>query len=169
MTGEAPLIDTALEHPRGNSQPGLRCRLCPSTGAIPTYLLALVPGVNLRGNMFQQSMNGLNTGGQSVSLVTFLMDGVDASRVDAQTITITYGRSRNRIARVNAEGIEEFKIYENSFSAEFGGSAGAVVNIVTRSGTNSFHGSAFEFLRNEKLDAREYFNRPPAPENPLSG
>jgi hypothetical protein len=50
------------------------------------------------------------------------MDGVDASRVDAQTITITYGRSRNRIARVNAEGIEEFKIYENSFSAEFGGS-----------------------------------------------
>ena len=87
--------------------------------------------------MFQQSMNGLNTGGQSVGLVTFLMDGVDASRVDAQTITITYGRSQNRIARVNAEGIEEFKMYENSFSAEFGGSTGAVVNIVTRSGTNA--------------------------------
>jgi outer membrane receptor for ferrienterochelin and colicin len=121
-----------------------------------------VPGVNLRGNMFQQSMNGLNTGGQSVGLVTFLMDGVDASRVDAQTITITYGRSQNRIARVNAEGIEEFKIYENSFSAEFGGSAGAAVNIITRSGTNRVHGSLFEFFRNEKLDARNFFNKPPA-------
>ena len=112
--------------------------------------------------MFQQSMNGLNTGGQSVGLVTFLMDGVDASRVDVQTITITYGRSQNRIARVNAEGIEEFKMYENSFSVEFGGSTGAVVNIITRSGTNSFHGSAFEFFRNEKLDARQFFNKVPA-------
>src|SRR5947209_16783764 len=53
-------------------------------------------------------------------------------------------------------------MYENSFSAEFGGSAGSVVNIITRSGTNSFHGSAFEFLRNEKLDARQFFNKPPA-------
>ena len=104
-------------------------------------------------------MNGLNTGGQSVSLVTFLMDGVDASRVDAQTITITYGRSQNRIARVNAEGIQEFRIYQNSFSAEFGSSTGAAVNIITRRGGNAFHGSAFEFFRNEKLDARNFFNR----------
>lgn len=162
VTGEAPLIDTA-SNTLGGTLTKDQVQTLPLNGRDPNFLLALVPGVNLRGNMFQQSMNGMNTGGQSVGLVSFLMDGVDASRVDAQTITITYGRSRNRIARVNAEGIEEFKIYENSFSAEFGGSAGAVVNIVTRSGTNSFHGSAFEFFRNEKLDAREYFNRPPAP------
>lgn len=161
VVGEGSLIDTE-SNTLGGSITKQDVQTLPLNGRDPNYLLALVPGVNLRGNMFQQSMNGLNTGGQSVSLVTFLMDGVDASRVDAQTITITYGRSRNRIARVNAEGIEEFKMYENSFSAEFGGSAGAVVNIVTRSGTNSFHGSAFEFFRNEKLDAREYFNRAPA-------
>lgn len=162
VTGEAPLVDTA-SNTLGGTITTNEVQSLPLNGRDPNYLLALIPGVNLRGNMFQQSMNGLNTGGQSVSLVTFLMDGVDASRVDAQTITITYGRSQNRIARVNAEGIEEFKMYENSFSAEFGGSAGSVVNIITRSGTNAFHGSAFEFLRNEKLDARQFFNRPPAP------
>ncbi len=161
VAGEAPLIDTA-SNTLGGSLSQTQVQTLPLNGRDPNYLLALIPGVNLRGNMFQQSMNGMNTGGQSVSLVTFLMDGVDASRVDAQTITITYGRSQNRIARVNAEGIEEFKMYENSFSAEFGGSTGAVVNIITRSGTNQFHGSAFEFFRNEKLDARQFFNKPPA-------
>ena len=161
VDSEAPLVDTA-SNTLGGTLTKTDVQTLPLNGRDPNYLLALVPGVNLRGNMFQQSMNGLNTGGQSVGLVTFLMDGVDASRVDAQTITITYGRSQNRIARVNAEGIEEFKIYENSFSAEFGGSAGAAVNIITRSGTNRLHGSAFEFFRNEKLDARNFFNKPPA-------
>jgi hypothetical protein len=161
VEAEAQLIDTA-SNTLGGTLTRTDVQTLPLNGRDPNYLLALVPGVNLRGNMFQQSMNGLNTGGQSVGIVTFLMDGVDASRVDAQTITITYGRSQNRIARVNAEGIEEFKIYENSFSAEFGGSAGSVVNIVTRSGGNSFHGSLFEFFRNEKLDARNFFNKPPA-------
>jgi hypothetical protein len=160
VTGQAPLVDTA-SNTLGGTISNFEVQTLPLNGRDPNYLLALIPGVNLRGNMFQQSMNGMNTGGQSVSLVTFLMDGVDASRVDAQTITITYGRSQNRIARVNAEGIEEFKMYENSFSAEFGGSTGAVVNIVTRSGTNAFHGSGFEFFRNQKLDARQFFNKPP--------
>ena len=161
LTGRGAVGRYCFEHPRRDAH-NTDVQTLPLNGRDPNYLLALVPGVNLRGNMFQQSMNGLNTGGQSVGLVTFLMDGVDASRVDAQTITITYGRSQNRIARVNAEGIEEFKMYENSFSAEFGGSAGAVVNIITRSGTNALHGSAFEFFRNEKLDARKFFNKPPA-------
>jgi hypothetical protein len=158
VTGETPLIETA-SNTLGGTIESAQVQNLPLNGRDPNVLLAQIPGVNLRGNMFQQSMNGLNTGGQSVSLVTFLMDGVDASRVDAQTITITYGRSQNRIARVNAEGIQEFRMYQNSFSAEFGSSTGAAVNIITRSGGNAFHGSAFEFFRNEKLDARNYFNR----------
>jgi Carboxypeptidase regulatory-like domain len=158
ITGQTPLIETA-SNTLGGTIEGSQVQNLPLNGRDINVLLAQVPGVNLRGNMFQQSMNGMNTGGQSVSLVTFLMDGVDASRVDAQTITITYGRSQNRIARVNAEGVQEFRMYQNSFSAEFGSSTGAAVNIITRSGSNTFHGSAFEFLRNEKLDARNYFNR----------
>ena len=61
-------------------------------------------------------------------------------------------------------GIGEFQLLTNSYSARFGGS-GSVMNATTRSGTNSFHGSAYDFLRNSVLDARSYFNQSPAPQD----
>src|SRR5439155_23537477 len=57
------------------------------------------------------------------------------------------------------DSIQEFRLLTNSFDAEYGRFSGAVVNVVTKSGTNSLHGSVFEFLRNEKLDARNFFDR----------
>ena len=54
--------------------------------------------------------------------------------------------------------MEEFKVKTSSFSAEFGRSAGAIISATTKSGTNQFHGSAWEFLRNEKLDANNFFS-----------
>ncbi|MEX2264607.1 MAG: carboxypeptidase regulatory-like domain-containing protein [Bryobacteraceae bacterium] len=59
--------------------------------------------------------------------------------------------------RPSLEAISEFKVQTSNFSAEYGASAGAVVNVVTRSGTNEFHGSVFEFARNSALDARDFF------------
>src|SRR5205807_3422110 len=56
------------------------------------------------------------------------------------------------------EGTQEFKVQSNTYAAEFGGSGGGVVNIVTKSGTNSYHGAAFEFLRNSDLDANGFFS-----------
>ncbi len=69
------------------------------------------------------------------------------------------------------DALEEFSINTNSYSAEFGRNAGALMNAVTRSGTNEWHGTAFEFLRNEKLNARNFFSNtiPPFKRNQFGG
>ena len=161
VTGQTPLIDTASTTLGGLIESS-EVRNLPLNGRDPTQLMALVPGVSLRGGFTQMSVNGQNLSGQSQAATNFLLDGVDASRVDSQTPDNTYGRSQNRITRTNAESIQEVRIYENSFSAEYGQSSGSVVNIITQSGTNQFHGSLFDYFRNEKLDARNWFNAAPA-------
>ncbi|MFN7918976.1 MAG: TonB-dependent receptor [Bryobacteraceae bacterium] len=78
----------------------------------------------------------------------FLYDGVDNNERLIQLIVL----------RPAIEGIREFKVQTNMYSADVGRNSGAVVDVVTKSGTNSLHGSAFEFLRNSGLDARSYYN-----------
>ena len=64
------------------------------------------------------------------------------------------------------DAIQEFNL-ETQVPAEYGRNSGGVINLITRSGTNQFHGTAFEFLRNDVFDARNYFDRIPAPESPF--
>ncbi|HYM12406.1 MAG TPA: carboxypeptidase-like regulatory domain-containing protein, partial [Bryobacterales bacterium] len=78
----------------------------------------------------------------------FLYDGVDNN--ERLTLSI--------VLRPAVEAIREFKVQTNLFSADLGRNSGAVVDVVTKSGTNEIHGSAFEFLRNSAMDARSFFN-----------
>jgi len=89
----------------------------------------------------------LNTTGNREEAVAYIVNGVT-------TNNLTYG-SIGFPPPIGA--IQEFKVDNSTFSAEFGHVSGAIVNLVTRSGGDEFHGDAFEFLRNQVLDARNYF------------
>ena len=66
----------------------------------------------------------------------------------------------------SVDAVAEFKVKTNNYSAEFGRSAGTIVSATTRSGTNKFHGSAWEFVRNEKFDANNFFSNAAADSAP---
>jgi hypothetical protein len=82
-------------------------------------------------------------------------NSMNASMLDGNNNTLTYVGEVGVPPAVDA--VEEFKVQSGTMSSEFGFTAGGAVNLVTRSGTNQFHGTAYEFLRNDKLDARNTF------------
>src|SRR5215469_3331717 len=85
--------------------------------------------------------------GQRETANAYLVNGGDVSE----------GRNLGAGLIPNLDSIEEFRLITNSFSAEYGKFSGAVMNAITKSGTNAIHGDAFEFLRNDTLDARNFF------------
>jgi hypothetical protein len=89
----------------------------------------------------------ISVNGQRETANAFLVNGGDVSE----------GRNLGAGLVPNLDSIEEFRLITNSFDAEYGKFSGAVINAITKSGTNGFHGDAFEFLRNDKLDAKNYF------------
>jgi hypothetical protein len=94
---------------------------------------------------------------------TFLLDGVNNNTTDNSNPAIV----------PPPDAIAEFKVQTNAMSAEFGRSAGGAINVSIKSGTNQYHGNVFEFLRNDKLDANDYFNsgrrKPPFRQNQFGG
>ena len=115
----------------------------------------LMPGVvpdrggfanSVLGSPFSETTFASNGGRSSGNNV--LIDGVDSQNL------FTGGFS----VQPSPDAIQEFKFQTESFSAAFGKRAGSTLNLVTKSGTNDFHGTLFEFLRNDKLDARNFFN-----------
>ena len=127
----------------------------PINGRDFTQLLATVPGSVQTTNQFQTSINGIPStfGGSSV-----LVDGIDAGRVDLNGTSNVLGRVESRINRVSMDSIQEVQVLEQNYSAQYGQAIGAVINPITKSGGNEFHGSVFEFFRNEGMDANDFFN-----------
>ncbi|HZN08160.1 MAG TPA: TonB-dependent receptor [Pyrinomonadaceae bacterium] len=100
-----------------------------------------------------QGSFAFNTAGGREDTVNFMINGINLN--DMVQNQITFQPSINTV--------QEFKVDNSTFSAEYGRNSGAVVNIATRSGNNDYHGEAFEFLRNELLDARNFFDRTTEP------
>ncbi|MGD1025625.1 MAG: carboxypeptidase regulatory-like domain-containing protein [Candidatus Sulfotelmatobacter sp.] len=97
-------------------------------------------GVNFNGN-----------GGRN-STADFLMDGTSITNIEQNSGT------NNVLRNPPVDSVEEFKVQQTNFSAEFGFAGGTVINAVTRSGSNQFHGSLHEFWRNQILDANDWFS-----------
>ena len=95
--------------------------------------------------------------GTKPSQVSFLLDGSDINDANNNTPGSAAG------VMLGVDTLEEFRVLTNGYSAVYGRSAGGVVSAVTRSGTNEFHGSVFEFHRNSALDAKNYFDAKDAP------
>lgn len=116
-------------------------------------LLSLVPGVALLNDDQLELTTSLATGNQSIN----------GNRGQTNNVTVDggfnlqSGSNASQINNVGIDYIQEVKIQTSNFSAEYGRNSGAQVSLVTRSGGNDFHGSAFEFIRNDKLDARAFF------------
>src|SRR5579875_2031201 len=92
--------------------------------------------------------NSFNSAGAREDAVNFQINGVNLNDMVQNQITF----------QPSIETTSEFKINNQTFSAEYGRSAGSIVNVSTRSGTNQFHGDGFEYIRNNAMDARNYFN-----------
>jgi carboxypeptidase family protein/TonB-dependent receptor-like protein len=97
--------------------------------------------------------SGLNFGGQRARSNAVNVDGMDAVDNSVNGIRST----------LSQEGVQEFQIITNGYEAEYGRASGGVVNIITKSGTNDFHGSAFGYLRNRKIQAVNPFSNTPDP------
>jgi hypothetical protein len=105
--------------------------------------------------------SGFSAGGMRDTQNSFLLDGVDNNPVE-----LAGAQRRSEMVQPSVDAIQEFKVQTSAFAAEYGRAMGAVVNLTTRSGTNNLHGAAFEFMRNEKLDAKNFFD-PPGPKPPF--
>lgn len=123
----------------------------PLNGRNFVQLALLVPGVNT-GQPGAGRGGGVSIGGARSEQNSFQLDGV--SNTDQWDSGIAF--------RPPVDSIQEFKIEVNNYSAEFGRGAGGQINVVTKSGTNSLHGTLWEFHRNDAVQARNFFDRNPA-------
>jgi len=115
------------------------------------------PPGGTRGDALQQAGTLVNVLGQRSGHNLYLVDGV----------TVTDQHFNNMVVSPSVDSIQEFNIEKTSYSPEFGGKSGAVINVVTRSGSNKFHGVLFEFVRNNIFDAKNFFDSPTFPTPPF--
>ena len=164
VTSEAPLVETsstqmgAVVNERAVNQLPLNAR--------DTYqLLQLQPGVQ------SQTGSDLFYGSNNAGVVS-----VNGGRGRSNNFSVNGGDANDQFANLPAvqptpDSIEEFRVLTNTFDAEYGRNSGAVVNVVTKSGTNNLHGNVYEFFRNKVLNSGGYFDsqKPDFKQNQFGG
>src|SRR5438132_2834712 len=157
VTGVVPLLETESSS-LGTQETERRISELPLNGRNFIQLAYLGPGANsgqtgsnVSGGVFEneRANEALSVNGLRVSNNNFLLNGVDNNEFGLGGVVVL----------PPPDAIQEFRTEENSMSAEFG-RGGAAVNVVVKSGTNQVHGGAFKFIRNDVLDARNYFASP---------
>jgi hypothetical protein len=156
ITGEAKQLETDTSS-RGHAMQATQIVNLPLNGRSYADLALLAPGV--RRSTLNVTPDGgslrdasYNINGMRSALNNFIIDGVDNN---------AYGTSNqgfsNQVVQLSPDAVQEFRIETNNFSAEFGRAGGGVINATVKSGTNAFHGAAWDFLRNTDLNAVGFF------------
>lgn len=163
ITADAVIVDTTTNS-MGQVINDKYVQDIPLNGRHFTDLSLLTPGTItppangfLSAPLRGQGSFGINTAGQREDTTNWLVNGINLN--DPVQNQITFQPPIGTLA--------EFKIDNSAFPAEYGRNSGAIVNMATRSGTNTYHGEAFEFIRNNDLDARNFFNTVPNPQAPF--
>jgi carboxypeptidase family protein len=171
VTAEAPLVNTTL-----NATSGLiteqQIKDLPLNGRSFDQLLTLNTGtVDNRSNINNGAWTSFSVAGKRPETNRFLMNGVDYIGSNSTGQFITPSGSSGQLLGVDA--VREYNVLQHTYGAEYGKRAGAQVTVVSSSGTNQLHGDLFEYLRNSKLDARNFFDAtdgaPPFKRNQFGG
>ena len=149
-TATEPLMQTQ-ESSTGQSTAANSINKVPLSGGNWVYIAQLAAGAAPPQGTHGAGTGDFNSNGQRAEQNNYMLNGVDNN-----SHLVDFPTGASFVAQLPSEGLAEFKVQSGDYSAEFGHSAGAVINASLKSGTNSMHGSAWEFLRNTDLDARDW-------------
>ncbi|HEY6329514.1 MAG TPA: TonB-dependent receptor, partial [Blastocatellia bacterium] len=153
VTGTLTTVDTSSST-AGTTLDTNQIANLPVNGRDVSDFLSIAPGsVNSTG-FFQGSVNGMEN---IFSGLNITLDGQSAMRGDINGFLNTEGQEAARITRASVDSIQEIDYSNSGYTAENGHSLGPQMNIITKSGTNDFHGQLFEYFRNDALDSLDYF------------
>jgi len=162
VAAAAPMLETDTSY-LGEVVDSQRIVDLPLNGRFFTRLAVLTAGTTptVHGAR-DENTGGFSSNGVRPYQNNFLLDGVDNNSLSEDLVS-----QQSFVIGPPPDAIAEFKVQTNSMSAEFGRSGGAVLNVTIKSGTNALHGTAYEFLRNSTLDAKNFFDSPTNPIPPF--
>jgi hypothetical protein len=162
VTGEAPAVQLASST-ISNTVDSTTVRELPLNGRDWTLLAALQPGITALGSVQQTVSSGYNRGNRGYGTqltISGARPQQNNYRIDGISVNDYANGGPGSVlgSTLGVDAIQEFSVLSSTYSAEYGRTSGGVINAVTRSGTNGFHGDVYELLRNSAFDARNFFD-----------